>query len=333
MKTFNVRAMVEGAVLAAVTVIMGIFYRVPVLELLTFFWPVPIIIVGYRHGFRVSIISAVVAALIISLLVNPFVGLILLLVYALPGAVIGMMLHRKLSSYAAIFVGGLLTGLTAVLEFAIMIHIMFNKNVFAVLMNFGAEIDNYYNSLYNIMAEASKVYKGLGIDENTIQQVLNLYKVAISNIKIILPAGLALVGIFVAFINFKVARIILSRLGYQVEDIKEFSRWRVRQNLVAPTLIFTLLVIALNYVNITWIRDINLNLMTILFGVYGVLGLSVIVFYIKRIGEKNEIPKPLLGIIAVVLFFLLYSILPFIGMFDLTADLRRLSRDTIGGVK
>lgn len=333
MNKLNIRAMVEGSILAAVTVIMGVFYRVPVLEMLTFFWPVPIILVGYRHGFRVSIISALVAALIISLLVNPFVGLILLLVYALPGAVIGMMLQRKFSSYSVIIAGGLLLGMTAVLEFALMIHIMFNKNVFLVLMNFGAEIDNYYNQMFSIITQAADVYKKFGFDENTIQQVLNLYKLALSSVKIILPAGLALVGTFISFVNFKVARIILNRLGYQIEDIKEFSRWRISEKFTAPALILTLGIIALNYVNIGWVRNINLNLITIIFGVYGVLGFSVVIYFIKSIGIKNEIPRPLLGTIAVVAFLFLYAMLPLIGMFDLTADLRRLNRNTIGGVK
>lgn len=50
MKTINTRAMMEGAILAALTAIMGIFYNVPVVGAITMFWSVPIVIVGYRNG-------------------------------------------------------------------------------------------------------------------------------------------------------------------------------------------------------------------------------------------------------------------------------------------
>lgn len=38
MKTINARAMMEGAILAALTAIMGVFYNVPVVGVITMFW-------------------------------------------------------------------------------------------------------------------------------------------------------------------------------------------------------------------------------------------------------------------------------------------------------
>lgn len=333
MKTFNIRAMVEGAILAALTAIMGIFYWMPVLSIITFFWSVPIILVGYRHGFKVSIISSVVAALIVSLLMNPAMGMILLIVYALPGAAIGVMLRKKFSPYAVIFIGGLILAVASVLEFAFMMDILSGKNVINVIINFGAEIDSYYNSLYNTAVIATESYSKLGIDKETINQILEVFKTSIYSAKRVLPTFSVLIGVFFAYANFKMVKLILNRLGYAIEDIKKFSEWRVKEDITAPALILTLAALSLYFVKIEWLGIINENLLVLLFTAYGILGMSVVMYFVEKIADKHEIPKPLQVFIIVFIFFALFAGLPFIGMFDLTADIRRLNKNTIGGAK
>ena len=64
MKTVNTKALVEGAVFASLTAVLGIMvYYIPLLSLIGMFWAVPIIIMGFRNGFKVSFISAIVAGI------------------------------------------------------------------------------------------------------------------------------------------------------------------------------------------------------------------------------------------------------------------------------
>lgn len=333
MKNINIRAVAEGAILAALTVIIGIFYWVPVLNVITFFWPVPIILVGYRHGFKVSVIASVVAALIISLLMNPAMGMILLMVYALPGAVMGFMLRKSFSPYAAIFVGGLILAVSAVFEFALMMDILSGKNVISIIINFGAEIDNYYNNLYNTFVKTTEIYGKLGIDKETINQLLEIFKTATSSIKRILPTSFVFIGVFSAFVNFKAAKLILNRLGYAIEDVKEFSKWRVREDMIAPALLITAAALFLNFIKIEWVSIISQNILMLILTIYGVLGLSVIMYFLPRLAVKYEIPKPLLVLVIVLLLFVFSPVLPFIGMFDMTADIRRLNKYSTGGMR
>ncbi|MGB7604017.1 MAG: DUF2232 domain-containing protein [Lutisporaceae bacterium] len=333
MKTLNVRAMVEGAILAALTAIMGVFYWMPVLSVITFFWSVPIILVGYRHGFKISIISSVVAALIVSMLMNPVMGMILLIVYALPGAAIGVMLRKKFSPYAVIFIGGLILAAATVLEFALTMDILSGRSVINIIINFGAEIDSYYNNLYNTAVKATEIYGKLGIDKETINQILEVFKTAISSARRVLPAFFVLIGVFIAYANFKVVKLILNRLGYAIEDIKKFSKWKVKEDMTAPALILTVAALSLYYIKIEWLGVINENLLVFLFTAYGILGMSVVMYFVEKIVVQYEIPKPLQVFIIVFIFFALFAGLPFIGMFDLTADIRRLNKNTIGGAK
>lgn len=333
MKTLNTRAVVEGAVLAAVTALMGIFYRVPILEALNFFWPVPIILVGYRNGFKISMISAAVAAFVIGIIINPITALILLLVYALPGAIMGMLMKRKISPYITIFAGGMILAFNAVLEMAIMLEMILGRKAIEIIMNFGKSIDDYHKYILNIGQSISAVYKQFGVDAAVVQQTMDVFEAAVTASKTTLPAGLLLMGIFVAFINFKVVRLILGRMGHSIENINKFSKWRFNESFKVPILIFTAITLALSYIDFDALRSISTNLYIILIFTFGVLGLSVTVYFMEKLSAKYEIPRPLLILFIVPLLLIFRFIFPLIGMFDLTADIRRNNKNIHGGVR
>lgn len=333
MKTLNSRAVVEGAVLAAVTALMGIFYRVPILEILNFFWPVPIILVGYRNGFRISMLSAVVAAFVIGVIINPVTALILLLVYALPGAIMGMMMRRKINPSITIFAGGMIFALNIVLEMAIMLEMLLSRSVIEILMNFGKSMDEWHKYIINMMQGITTLYRQFAVDEAVIQQAMDVFEAAIAFSKTTLPAGLLSLGILVAFINFKVVRRILGKMGHSIANVDQFSAWRINEKLKLPVLIFTAIVIGLNYLNYDALRNLNINLYIIFFSVFGVLGLSVIVYFIEKLCAKYEIPRPILILFIVPLLLVFRFVLPLVGMFDLTADVRRINKNIPGGVR
>jgi hypothetical protein len=66
---------------------------------------------------------------------------------------------------------------------------------------------------------------------------------------------------------------------------------------------------------------------------YAALGLSVVVYYIEQISQKYEIQKPVKTLMLIGLPLLLLAILPYIGMFDIAADIRRLDRNVPGGAR
>lgn len=335
MKTINARAMMEGSILAALTAIIGIFYNVPVVGAITLFWSVPIVIVGYRNGFQVSLIAAFIAAVLVSLVVTPIVGLILFVTFALPGAIMGYMIRNQFSIYRTLFVCGLILSITIVLECVLSLQVILGINIIDILGNLKASIISFNNILNNKIAEAAGMYKQFGLDEANVQQMINNFNVLKSQAFLLLPAGVVTAGMAICYLNFKVVKLILERAGNKIEDIKKFSEWhfskKYRYLLLGITFIVLLLMTSPNQP----LYEIYVNIWVIIQTIYVMFGLSVLMYFKGKLGEKYNIAKPVqnLIIILIILFMVMARSLPYIGIFEIAADIRRFDRNIPGGAK
>jgi len=105
MERIETKALVEGAIFAGVTALLGIlYYYMQYLGILAMVWPVPVIIVGYRNGLKASILSALSAGLIVSMVTQPLVGVGLLVGFGLPGVLMGYMINRRVNAYAVVLI-------------------------------------------------------------------------------------------------------------------------------------------------------------------------------------------------------------------------------------
>lgn len=333
MKTINTRAMMEGAILAALTAIMGIFYNVPIAQAITMFWSVPIVIVGYRNGFRVSLIAAFIAAVLVSLIVTPIVGLILFVTYAIPGAVMGYMMRKQISPGITLFVCGALLTVTAALQLVLSLGLILGINVIGIITNIDASISNYFSVIYNQTSDAAQMYVKLGMREADIKEALQKLNLMLQQFKLLLPASLFAGGIVTSYFNFKMVKVILNRVGCKIQDIKRLSMWRVdgKYKYIVLGITFVILFAASQQVQFLYSFHTNLYMLLRLF--YTVLGLSVMVYFIEQISEKYEMQKPVKTLMLVGLPLLMMAILPYIGMFEIAADIRRLDIKTPGGAR
>jgi len=333
MKTINARAMMEGAILAALTAIMGIFYNVPVVGVITMFWSVPIVIVGYRNGFRVSLIAAFIAAVLVSLIVTPIVGIILFVTYAIPGAVMGYMMRKKFSPGITLIVCGAILTVTAALQLALSLELILGINVIEVIRDIDTAVSSYFSEIYNRTSDAAQIYVRLGISEADIKESLKKMDEMLQQFKLLLPASLIAGGIITSYFNFKMVKLILNRIGCKIEDINRFSMWSVDKKYKYVVLGITFVLLLITAKQVQFLYGFYTNLWMLLMMFYMVLGLSVMVYFIEKISEKYEIQKPVKTLIFIVLPILMLAILPYIGMFDIAANVRRLDRNIPGGAR
>jgi uncharacterized protein YybS (DUF2232 family) len=333
MKTINARAMMEGAILAALTAIMGIFYNVPVVGAITMFWSVPIVIVGYRNGFRISLISAFIAAVLVSLIVTPVVGLILFATYALPGAIMGYMMRKQFSPSVTLIVCGVILAVAAALQLALSLELILGINVIDIIRNIDNTVNSYFSEIYNRTRDTAQIYVRYGLSEADINEALTMIDEMLKQFKLLLPASLLAGGIITSFFNFKMVKIILNRIGCKVEDVKKFSMWSIERKYryIILGVTFALLLITSQQMQFLYGFYTNLWMLFMLF--YAVLGLSVMVYFIEQISVKYEIQKPVKALMLVGLPLLMLAILPYVGMFDIAADVRRLDRIIPGGAR
>jgi uncharacterized protein YybS (DUF2232 family) len=333
MKTINARAMMEGAILAALTAIMGMLYNVPVIGAITMLWAVPIIIVGYRNGFRVSLIAALIAAIFVSIVATPIVGIILFVTYAFPGAIMGYMMRKQVNLYMTLVVCGLILSITIVLEFILGLQLIIGTNIIDILGNLKATMTSYSSMINTQITEIVSMYRKFGIDEDTINQVVSSFNASIKQFVLLLPGTLIATGIILSYLNFKVVKWILGRMGYKIEDVKKFSMWSIERKYRYIVLGVTFALLLINSQQMQFLYGFYTNLWVLFMLFYTVLGLSVMVYFIEQISVKYEIQRPVKALMLVGMPLLMLAILPYVGMFDIAADVRRLDRIIPGGAR
>lgn len=321
MKTVNTKALVEGAVFASLTAVLGIMvYYIPLLSLIGMFWAVPIIIMGFRNGFKVSFISAVVAGILVSMFTEPYSGVYLFLVFGISGIYMGSLMNKKVSPSINILTSGLILGLCSAAGIIISFWIMGQSP------SQGA--DNLIKMMYEASEGAADMYRNMGIPAEQIEEFTVKFKQSLEAIKFIIPAFFIINGVVFSFANFKLSKVILSRMKYTLEDIKQFSLWRLPDNFSIGIFFLMFLTMGAFYLKIPNVETVIVNIVFLLKWVFTVIGLSMASFMLAKYG----ITKYVKGIILVILFFALQNLLMIAGIFDAIFDIRKIGKRYSGGI-
>lgn len=321
MKTVNTKALVEGAVFASLTAVLGIMvYYIPLLSLIGMFWAVPIIIMGFRNGFKVSFISAVVAGILVSMFTEPYSGVYLFLVFGISGIYMGSLMNKKVSPSINILTSGLILGLCSAAGIIISFWIMGQSP------SQGA--DNLIKMMYEASEGAADMYRNMGIPAEQIEEFTVKFKQSLEAIKFIIPAFFIINGVVFSFANFKLSKVILSRMKYTLEDIKQFSLWRLPDNFSIGIFFLMFLTMGAFYLKIPNVETVIVNIVFLLKWVFTVIGLSMASFMLAKYG----ITKYVKVIILVILFFALQNLLMIAGIFDAIFDIRKIGKRYSGGI-
>lgn len=317
MERTDTKALVEGAIFAGVTAILGIlYYYMQYLGILAMVWPVPVIIVGYRNGLKASILSALSAGLIVSLVTQPLVGVGLLVGFGLPGVLMGYMINKRVNPYLIVLLCGLVLSLTMVAEFFISLK--------AIGIDALQYLSGIQDSLKKQLDIAVNIYKNLGIAEKDLQYMRDYFYQGFDMMGLILPSALVIFGLMFSFIDYKLARLILKRIGQNIPDIEEFSKWRLTEPYSFILLGLAVFAGVASYFKIPGLTIAALNISTALMFVFSIIGISIIAYYTKVYGDRNGISKALRRIIAVLIVLVFMQFIAFAGILDLVFDFRKL---------
>lgn len=321
MKNINTKALVEGAVFASLTAVLGIMvYYLPLLSLIGMFWAVPIIIMGFRNGFKVSFVSAIVAGILVSLFTEPYSGIYLFLVFGISGIAMGNLMNKKVRPSINILTSGIILAICSAAGIIISFLIMGQSPAQAV--------EQLIKSMYEVTERAAGMYQNMGIPKEQIEDVISKFKQSIDAIKFIIPAFFLINGMVFSFANFKLAKLILNRMKYTIEDIKPFSQWRLPDNFALGLFLLLFLTMSAFYLKIPNIETAIINIVFLLKWVFIILGLSVANFMLIKYG----ITKFVKNLLLFILFLSLPNILMIVGIFDTIFDIRKIGKKNGGGI-
>lgn len=313
MRQTRIRPMVEGGLLAAVAIIFAIIsaYLPIVGPFVNLMWPVPIVLLGVRHGYKWSIMATIVSGIIIAMLLHPLQSVSVVVGFGLIGIVLGYTFRMQYSATKTMLWGTIASILSKVALLVIGVMVT-GINPF-VMEN---------EAMAKAMEHGIEVYRSLGIPEQNLTQMAESMQVMIDLLKIILPSGFIMASIVDTYLNFIIAKTVLKKLGHFVPDFPPFKRW------ILPTYIvyfFALSLVMIYWGNtreITMLYNIGMNIEVLASVLLLVEGLSLFYYTV----DKYNLSRMVKGIILVLILSngLFTQIVIFAGAVDTILDYRRL---------
>ncbi|WKY44499.1 DUF2232 domain-containing protein [Eubacteriaceae bacterium ES2] len=308
------RGITEGAIFCAITVILSLLtFYLPFFVILTFFIPVPMIILGKRQGFKVSILSSVAASLLLGLLIGPVAAIQLGMLLLFVGCCLGLAYTKKLSAVKKTILGSIgfaIFIVANVLFYQVLTGVNYITWMIEMLETSSQDLLQFYQSIGAL--DASQLQSMETVVENNLQMVL-----------LTIPSAFLLMPVLLAMANIFCADLILKRLGYEVKDYRSFSDLTMPQHLKVFLMLLLLGVFLVNMLQISAIPEIyTTTVSTLVNFVFFVMGMACIYNYLAYKQVKNKGIKVLVGFMC----FFFQPLITFLGIADTYLDIRRIFR-------
>ncbi|MGL4607663.1 MAG: YybS family protein [Eubacteriaceae bacterium] len=306
------RGITEGAMFCALAVILALLsYFIPFLMILTFFIPVPMVVLGKRQGLKVSVIASFAAIIIIGFFLGPYsavsIGCLLIFV----GCGLGYTYNKNLNPMIKIVVG--------YLGFALIVVLTIVASRFLLGMDFITEM---FVILETSTQEVMDIYQKLGLKAEDIVATQELMKTQIENMKMVLPTAMLMLPLLFSYSNVIICDNILRRLNYEVNPIKPIGKWRMPDSLKYFLLIFVLGFLVIGFLKIEVIPAIYVsNIMGIVYFIYLIMGISVVFDFMEAKMANNKWTKYMIVFLGLLLG--LQFIFIVLGIVDTYMDVRK----------
>lgn len=309
----SVTPMVEGGILSAVAIIFAfISAYLPVIgAFINFIWPVPIILLGVRQGYRYSIMATVVAGILIALLMHPMQAVTVVVGFGLIGIALGHSFRSEYSPVKTILIGGVASLISKVAVLAITAAVMgFNP--------LAMETDSFQTA----MNQALDFYRAAGYNEEDLAKTAQTMTTIMDIVKIVFPAGFVLASFFDTFFNYWLAKKVLKRLGYTYQNLPPFREWCLPRWVVILFVAGIAMMFFGKSNNQDLVYNIGMNIQVAGSVLLLVQGLAL--FY--YLAGKYNLSRFVRGIILVLILTngLFTQIVVIVGAFDAAVDYRRL---------
>lgn len=295
----SIRPTVEGAFLAALTVILYLAsIYIPILGVfVSFLCPLPVMFLVIRWGARVGILASFVASALVFTLAGLMQAVTCLVGFSLLGIAMGVTVRRK---YALPEILILNTGVSLLSKLALV-------GIALIVAGKNPLVENI-RLLEETLKRTPWIPQNLPGTEGLLELV-----------QLIMPALLLVASLFDTGCNFLLGRWIGKRLGLSFPEIPPFSEWRL------PRSVFWVFVLGWVFVlfggpSVLGKIGINLQIVTQLLFLFQ--GLSLVYYFLGRHIRSKAVR---VGILAFLMFQpLLSSLLSWLGVFDVFFDFRRL---------
>jgi uncharacterized protein YybS (DUF2232 family) len=302
----NARALAEGAMLTALTLILAVIsWYVPILNIFThFLFPAPLALLVLRRGFKYGCLGAVCAFLLSAMLLGLPQAVYLFVLYGFLGLFFGWCFRTGKKAVFTLL-GGLLISCAS-----IMLLLLFPSYVLGIGVEQLREMITAMFRDYALMMEqqgATSMMGGMSV-EDLVEATLKF-----------LPYAMFMLAMFFSFACYALLSRLLRRLGNDIPKLPPFREWRLDWRLLwilILALLSSSLGARLRHELLTQIGNNLLAAMQIIFLIYG---LTVLMWTLWRFKASN-----FLRVLAILFTIQLFSgsLVFLIGVFDPLFDFR-----------
>lgn len=318
-------ALAQGALLACMAALLGLAYLyLPVLGVAAgVLWTIPIMILILRFELNTGMMALTVALAIIGMTAGPVSALSLGLRGGLTALVLGYAFKKSWSPGLTVLSGGVVTvlgtALLILLAFAIMGGPLLDMGEVEGLIDETMEMYRQFGLLNPLLEQ--------GLTEEEIRSHLEqMIGLAVA----LVPGAMFLSSLVSAGITYLLARLVIKRLGYEVQPIPSFRYWHVPWYTVWGLILGLALFLAGDYINLKPMRLIGQNIIYIYLPLLLVNGLAVATYYYHK-WQLSPIIKGMGLALMIVNLPITVIFLMIIGAFDPLFNYRKLSFGTKEG--
>ncbi|WP_066634145.1 YybS family protein [Desulfolucanica intricata] len=288
-------ALVEGAFFTSLTAIFTLInIYIPLFSFIAgLVGPMPSAVLIKKYDLKVTLLSLAAAVLIVVLFFgNPLAALLFTAQIGILGLFLGMLLKRNISA-----------GISIVFSALVSVLLTFSGFLAAFFLT-GINPFDIAGDVRQTVNEMYKFYQQSGVIENLDQnQLQDLQEQVVKNITLFLPGSLAIWSIITGGLNYLLTRELFKRLKFDVVNLKPFSHWHLPWYSTWAVILGIGLLLIGDSFKITFLSTAAKNILYIAAFVFAVLGLSVTVFYIKKL--------PFSKFIKIIILFMSFIYWPF----------------------
>ncbi|AJQ30054.1 YybS family protein [Pelosinus fermentans] len=313
MRQTRLRPMVEGGILSGIAILFALIsaYLPLIGPFVNLMWPVPIILLGVRHGYKWSIMATVVSGVMIAMLMHPLHSLSVVVGFGLIGIVLGYAFRMNFSAGKTMLWG---TAASLVSKAALLAISALVLGVNPLTMQ--SDVMN------NAVAQAIEVYRDFGMAEQELAKMSESMQSMIELMKIILPAGFIMASVLDTWLNFLIAKTVLRKLGHNVPNFPAFKEWSLPYHIVYFFALSLVMIYWGNSREISLLTQVGMNLQVITSTLILVQGLALFNYFADKYNLSKMIKGLILFLILTNGFFA--QILIVAGAIDMVMDYRRL---------
>lgn len=309
----KLRPMVEGGILSGVAILFALVsaYLPLIGPFVNLMWPVPIILLGVRHGYKWSIMATVVSGILIALLMHPLQSLSVVVGFGLIGIVLGYAFRMNFSA-SKTMLWGTVASLLSKAALLVISAMILGVNPLAMQSDVMADA----------VKQAINIYRDFGMGEQELAKMAEAMQGMIDLMKVILPAGFIMASVLDTWLNFLIAKTVLRKLGHHVPAFPPFKQWCLPYQIVYLFALSLVMIYWGNSREIAVLSQVGMNLQVITSTLILVQGLALFNYF----ADKYNLSRMVKGLILFLIFTngFFAQILVVAGAIDMIMDYRRL---------